>query len=438
MPEPRAILAQCFAAGVAAVEPAAAVRRHLVREGDALVLGAERLALADVDRVVVIGAGKASAPMAQAVEELLGTRVRGGVVVVKHGHGVPLRAVRLHEAAHPVPDAAGEAGARALETAVAGLGPRDLVLAVISGGASALMPAPRAGLTLADLQAVTRLLLASGAPIADMNAVRKHVSRLAGGQLARRVAPARLWTLVLSDVVGDDLAAIASGPTVPDPTTFADVAAIVGRHGFADRLPPAVAALLARGVRGEEPETAKPGEACFARACTAIVGSNRLALTAAAEAARVLGVEPVVIDAPLTGEARTAAAAFCRRALTIAAGAGRPRLLLAGGEVTVTLGERPGRGGRAQEFALAAALALSGNAGISVLAAGSDGSDGPTDAAGAFADGATCARAAARALDARDHLARHDAYPFLAALGDLHVTGPTRTNVMDLYLALVG
>ena len=438
MPDARQLLARLFASAVAAVEPAAAVRRHMSIGDDVLQVGDRSLDLRGVERVIVVGAGKASAPMAQAVEDVLGGRVVGGVVVVKHGHTAPLRRVRCIEAGHPVPDAAGVAGALALEAVLTGLSPRDLVIACISGGASALTPAPRPPLTLADKQVVTRELLACGAAIAEINAVRKHLSRLKGGQLARLAAPARLVALVLSDVIGDDLSAIASGPTAPDPTTFADVAAIISRHGIAQRLPAAVRELIARGVAGGEPETVKPGDPCFAGVINHLIGSNRLALAAVAAAARALGLDPVVIDTPLTGEARRAAADFCARAMTIAAGSGRPRVLIAGGEVTVTLGAASGRGGRAQEFALASALALSGSTGVTVLAAGTDGSDGSTDAAGAIADGGTLVRAAALGLAARDHLDRHEANPFFAALGDLVISGPTSTNVMDCYLALIG
>ena len=438
MPDARQLLARLFASAVAAVEPVAAVRRHCSIVDDVLQVGDHRIDLGGIERVIVVGAGKASAPMAQAVEDLLGERVVGGVVVVKHGHGAPLRRVRCSEAGHPVPDAAGAAGALALEAMLSGLSPRDLVIACLSGGASALIPAPRPPLTLADKQAVTRELLACGAAIAEINTVRKHLSRLSGGLVARLVAPARLVALVLSDVIGDDLATIASGPTAPDPTTFADVAAIITRYGIAQSLPPAVCDLVARGVAGHEPETPKPGDPCFVGVVNQVVGSNRQALAAAAATALELGLEPVILATPITGEARRAAADFCARAMTIAAGSSRPRALIAGGEVTVTLGATPGRGGRAQEFALASALALGGSSGIAILAAGTDGNDGPTDAAGALVDGSTLVRSAGLGLSAREHLDRHDANPFFAALGDLVISGPTRTNVMDCYLAVIG
>ncbi|HYE08061.1 MAG TPA: DUF4147 domain-containing protein [Planctomycetota bacterium] len=427
----RATARAMYDAAVAAVEPRAAVAAALTRAGDRLAFAGEHIDLRAIGRVVLIGAGKASAPMAQAVEDVLGEVVADGVVIVKYGHGAPCRRCRIHEAAHPVPDTAGEDGARAIERAVAGLGPRDLVVACWSGGASALMPAPRHGVTLADKQATTRLLLASGATIAEINAVRKHLSRLKGGQLAALIQPARMLVLALSDVIGDDPSVIGSGPFTPDGTTYADVAAIVAARGIAEALPAAVRDLIARGVRGEEGETAKPGDACFQRVRYAIVGSNALALDAAAARARAVGLTPRVEAEPILGEARDAAQRFVERARALPRGA----CLIAGGETTVTLGTTPGLGGRAQEFALAAALAGAGSD-LVVLAAGTDGNDGPTDAAGGMVDATTVARAGALGFDARRHLAGHDANPLLAACGDLVVTGPTRTNVMDVHIAL--
>lgn len=428
---PRERLRTVFAAALAAVDPAQAVHRHCRMTGEAWSVGSHRIPLRG--RVIVVGAGKASAPMAQAVEEQLGQRISGGVVVVKYGHGAPLTRITLLEAAHPVPDAAGERGARALEQALVGLSADDVVVACISGGASALLPAPCDGISLADKQAVTALLLASGADIREMNAVRKHLSRLKGGQLVRQAAPARVVALILSDVIGDDLSTIASGPTVPDTSTIAEVAQIIARYDLRARLPATVVDVLLQQAR----ETPKPGDASFVRTVNHLVGSNALALAAAADAASALGCDPVIISEPITGEARDAANTLVKRAVTVAAGSSRPRLLIAGGETTVTLGNNPGRGGRAQEFALAAGLSLSAVPNITVLAAGSDGTDGPTDAAGAFADAGTALRAAEHGLNARDHLLRHDAYPLLAATGDLLITGATRTNVMDLYLALI-
>ncbi len=426
-----------FAAGVAAVEPRAAVLAHCRVDGEALIAGEARMPLGG--RVVVVGAGKASAAMARGVEEVLGARISGGVIVTKHGHAVPLARMRLLEAGHPVPDAAGEHAAAEIERAVSGLTERDLVVVCLSGGASALMPAPRAGLTLADEQAVSSLLLASGADIAQMNTVRKKLSRLKGGGLARACAPASVLTLAISDVAGDDWGVIGSGPTTADGSTFADALAVCLRFDLLARLPPAVAGLIERGAAGLEPDALKPTDPCFARARRVMLASNRQAIEAAAAAARALGYEAVIASTRLVGEAAAASAAFTAEAGSISTGTGAGRVcLIAGGETTVTLGARPGMGGRNQEFALAAACALErSRSPLAVLAAGTDGTDGPTDAAGGVVDAGTCARARAAGLDPAAHLARHDAYPLLRSSGDLLVTGPTGTNVMDLAIALI-
>ncbi len=443
MSDARTLLRSFFAAAVAAVEPAAAVRAHLRRAGTRLMAGGWTHEIDPAGRVVLIGAGKASAAMAQAVEEILGEQLTRGVVVVKHDHTASLTRVRQLEAAHPVPDADGEAGAHVIESELTGLTARDLVIACWSGGASALLPAPRDGLSLADKQAVTRLLLASGGDITALNAVRKHLSRLKGGQLARRAQPADVLCLVVSDVIGDDLATIGSGPFIADPTTFTEVDALMRRLGIAERLPPAVARMIAAGVAGTIPETPKAGDPCFARVQHQLIASNALAVEAAARAATAAGYRPEIWRQPLIGEARAAGATFAGAALHHLT-RGERVCLIAGGETTVTLGTAHGRGGRNQEFALAAAgmLACARHprvpAPVTILAAGTDGSDGPTDAAGAFADATTVARARAAGLDLEQHLNRHDAYPFFDALGDLLRSGPTCTNVMDVSLALVG
>jgi glycerate 2-kinase len=415
--DPRPLLLDRFHTALAAVDPAEAVRRHLRLADGMLHCGGWSHPLRG--RVVLVAAGKAGAPMAQAAEELLGARIARGVAVVKHGHGLPLARVQVIEAGHPVPDQAGVAGAAAIEAAVAGLGPDDLVLCCLSGGASALLPAPRAPLTLADKQAVTAALLASGADIAAMNTVRKHLARLKGGRLALACAPASVLTLALSDVPGDDPRVIGSGPTAADDSDDADAWALIRRHCDPARLPPAVQQLMAAPP---QPWTARRLERCHYH----LVASNALALAATGAAVRA---------AELTGEAWRAAESFCTAALATPPGT----LVAAGGETTVTLGAKPGRGGRNQEFALAAARWIAAHqAPLTVLAAGSDGSDGPTDAAGGLVDGGTWARIRAAGVDPEAALAGHDAYPALAAAGDLLVTGPTRTNVMDLALAWRG
>jgi hydroxypyruvate reductase len=378
--------------------------------------------------------------MARAVEQVFGARVAGGLVVTKYGHGEPLRRVELREAGHPVPDQAGVEASRELAARLGAVQAGDLVICVISGGGSALLPSPAEGIALAQKQEVTRLLLGCGATIDEINCVRKHLSTVKGGGLARLAQPAALLTLILSDVVGDPLDVIASGPTVPDPTTFAAAREVLARRGLTDQVPAAVRARLEAGARGELPETPKPGDPVFARAMNVMVGSNALAMTAAARRARALGYRPLVLSTTVTGETREVAAVHAAIARELAATGQplrRPACILTGGETTVTL-RGTGKGGRNQEFALAAALGIQGLERVAVLSAGTDGNDGPTDAAGAFVAGDTVARARSAGLDPVGALDGHDAYPFFEALGDLVVTGPTRTNVMDLRLILAG
>lgn len=440
MPTAREHLLSIFQAGLAAADPAAAVRRFLRREGDRLICAGQTVSLRETDSVIVLGAGKASAVMAHAVEDVLGDRVTRGWVNVKTGHGVPLRRVRVHEAGHPTPDEAGVAGAREIARLAREAGPRDLVIFCISGGGSALMPLPVDGVTLAEKQSLTRELLACGADITEVNCVRKHVSQLKGGQLARLAHPARVISLILSDVIGDPLDVIASGPTAPDPGTYADAVSVLRKYGLEERAPAAVTAHLAEGVAGRRPETLKPEDPVFRAVMNVIVAGNALSVDAARRRAEELGYRPIVLTTCLEGEAREAArvlVAVARECLDRGAPVAPPACLICGGETTVTLRGK-GRGGRNQEFALAAALAGRGLAGWSVLSAGTDGTDGPTDAAGAFADGDTAARARSMGLDLLAALANNDSYPFFDRLGDLLRTGPTGTNVMDLYLIAAG
>ena len=405
-----------------------------------LVLRALAAVTPPAGRVVVVGAGKASGAMASAVEEAWGERVAGGLVVVKDGHLAETRRVQLVEAGHPVPDARGAAAARDLLALVQGAGADDLVLTLISGGASALTPAPAPPITLGDKQVMTRLLLAAGADINQLNAVRKHCSVLKGGQLARAAAPARVAALLLSDVIGDPIDVIGSGPTAPDASTFGEALAILDRFDLRQRAPASVRDRLERGARGEIAETPKPDDSIFERVANAVIGNNQLVVDAAASRAAALGLAPHVLTRSLHGEARDVARELVALGREIAAGRGPvapPACLIAGGETTVTV-RGDGIGGRCQEFALAAALELEGRDGMVVLAAGTDGSDGPTDAAGAIADGDSAARARHQGLDPRAHLDRNDSNPVFAALGDLVVTGPTNTNLLDLYLVLVG
>ena len=378
-------------------------------------------------RTIVIGAGKASAAMARAVEDNAEGPL-SGLVVTRYGHAVACRDVEIVEAAHPVPDASGAATARRILDLAASAGPDDLVLALISGGGSALLALPADGLTLADKQAVNRALLASGATIGEMNIVRKHLSAIKGGRLAAAAAPARVLTLLISDVPGDDPSVIASGPTVPDASTFADARAVIAKYGIVP--PPAVTAHLAAAAD----ETPKPGDERLARASTVMIASPMASLTAAAERARAAGITPVILGDAIEGEARVvgrdmAADALARREK-------RPLVLLSGGETTVTVRHK-GRGGRNGEFLAGFALAAAGAPGVFAFAGDTDGIDGSEDNAGAFVTPDTLARARAAGLDLAAALAANDCYPVFAALGDLVVTGPTLTNVNDFRAVLL-
>ena len=427
-----------FRAALEAADPLQAVLRHLRVSGDTLVAGGRRYNLCAFENVWVIGAGKAGAAMAQAIERLLGRRVRGGLINVKDGHGAKPRRIELNECGHPVPDERGVDGARRIAEIARAAGERDLLIALISGGASALLPYPAPKVTLADKQATTKLLLACGATIHEINAVRKHISAIKGGQLARLAYPATLIALLLSDVIGDNLDVIGSGPTAPDASTFADALAVLGKYAVLDRVPAAVRERLESGARGEIAETPKPADPAFQRARNLVVGSNRLAVAAAAEKARAVGYRPLVLSTTIEGETREVArvhAAMAREVLTSGRPVRPPACLISGGETTVTI-RGDGLGGRNQEFVLAAAVEITALPGVVVLSGGTDGSDGPTDAAGAIADGQTLARAARLGLDPAAHLARNDSYRFFDPLGDLIRTGPTGTNVMDVRLVL--
>jgi glycerate-2-kinase len=403
------------------------------RDDGSLVLAGEPLA-ADA-RLVVVAAGKAAAPMAAALEAAAGGLVAAGCAVTKDGHGVPLARVALREAGHPVPDARSESAGRAVLRLAASARPEDVLVVLLSGGASALLACPLDGLGREDVAAATALLLRAGAGIDELNAVRKHLTALSGGRLALASPAGRIEVLAVSDVPGDDPAVLGSGPCAADRTRYADAVAIAHRRGVWGALPERVRTHLDEGARGRRPESAKPGDPRLARVRTTLLASNRDALEAAAAAARGHGRRPLLVTGALRGEARVAGRRLA--ALGLAARAQQPLLLLAGGETTVTV-RGDGRGGRSQELALAAALALDGHAGVALLAAGTDGSDGPTDAAGAFADGGTLARGRTAGADARAALARNDAYGFFAIEAGLVVTGPTRTNVMDLVLLAVG
>lgn len=433
-----------FESAVEAVDPYTAVRNHLRLEGGRLVLrdsgsNAVGFDLASFARVFLVGGGKATAPMAKAVEDLLGERVTEGLIVVKYGFGETLRYTRTIEADHPVPDHNGIRGAQQILHLLNKADEHDLVISLISGGGSALLPQPAQGIPLEEKQQLTRRLLACGASIDEINAVRKHISVLKGGQMARAASPATTVNLMLSDVVGDRMDVIASGPFTPDPSTFQDVERILEKYGLED-IPQPIARHLKEGSEGRAPETPKPGDPVFRAVHNMIVGSNIIALRAAAEKAAALGYATVVLSSLIEGETRDVArvhAAIAKEVLRTGHPSSSPLCVISGGETTVTIrGE--GLGGRNQEFCLAAAMDLEGEAPrIVMLSGGTDGNDGPTDAAGAVVDPLSVARGRQAGMEAGLALRENDAYHFFEKTGELLITGPTRTNVMDVHLVLV-
>ncbi len=430
---PRAVLTRLYAAAVAAVDPLKLVSSHLIRDGSGVIVrDHDREIFRHRGPLLIVGAGKAAAKMAAGCEVALGPDLVSGAVIVADGCTWPLESISVREAGHPVPDERGEdATARLCQLVSETSTP---VLCLVSGGASSLLVRPRPPVTLADKQAVNRLLLSCGANVGEINTVRKHLSRVKGGGLLRQ-GSSRFVTLVLSDVIGDDPRVIGSGPTAADPTTFADARAILHRYAIERRTPSRAAALLDRGVRGEVPETLKAGEPDCLRVRHLVVGSNRSALEATAEEARRMGLHPRIRPAPLEGATGPAARRWIQEVKADLLGPSPSAdCHIAGGETTVTI-TGTGRGGRNQEFALAIASALAGTD-ICVLSAGSDGVDGPTDAAGAFVDGSTSKRARDNGLEPDDALANNDSYGFFVALGDLFRPGPTGTNVMDVKIAL--
>jgi len=436
-------LERIFRAAVAAVNPGHLVRGvlHVSPSGLALSSGGLRASLSHgaVRNVYLVGGGKAARTMGDAAREILGERITGGILAVPRGEGGQAGPVRFLEAGHPLPDNGSRLAASEMMELLSGTGERDLVIALVSGGGSAMLSAPAREISPGDKEDVLRLMLRSGAGIAEFNAVRKHLSLVKGGQMARAAYPSRVWALLLSDVPGDDPSVIASGPFSPDPTTFSDAQKILIGRRICAEIPGPARARIESGLSGKAPETPKPGDPVFDRVIAAVIGSNRIALEAAKREGERAGANIVrILPGFLRGEARECARAFVSE-LHAASGSlpeGHVAILAAGGETTVTV-KGKGRGGRNQEFALAAAIALDGEEGIAVLSAGTDGVDGPTDAAGAYARGDTCARGRDGGKIPHDHLAENDSYPFFRALSDLVVTGPTGTNVADIAIGAV-
>jgi len=437
----RTVAHQLQRAALAAVDPAEAVYRFVSRVGDRILIDQRAYALRDFDHIYLVGAGKAAMPMAEATGEVLHDRLSSGVIITKYRHidrQLP-DLLRVHEAGHPIPDEQSVAATRDLAALLDQVTPRDLVFCVISGGGSALLTLPAEGITLADLQATTQLLLRAGATIHQINTIRKHLDTIKGGGLARLAHGAPIVSLILSDVIGDDLSVIASGPTVPDPSTFAAAWRLIEQFDLADQIPLSVRARLARGASGEIPDTPKPGDPLFDRVQTVIIGSNAQAAQAAEATARQLNFNTLLLSTQVQGEAREVAkvaAAIAKEMALYNRPIPKPACLILGGETTVTV-KGNGVGGRNQEIALACALAIDGLPDTLIAAVGTDGTDGPTDAAGAIATGETVGRAQTIGLDAQAHLANNDSYHFFQALGDLIITGPTGTNVNDLLFVLV-
>jgi glycerate 2-kinase len=432
-------LEDIFRAGLKAVDPERAVRKYVRCEGNQLFVGDCSYNLDHFKKIFLIGAGKGTAPMAKSLEDILGARLTHGWIIVKYGHGMPLKRTDIMEAGHPIPDDAGLRATEEILKQAQGCTGEDLIMCAFSGGGSALLPAPSSPITLDQKQETTRLLLECGATINEINAIRKHLSRSKGGWLAKEAYPATIVSLLVSDVIGDRLDVIASGPTVPDESTYSDCIKIIDRYELSDRLPNSVAEYFKKGAAGSLPETPKAGDPVFSKVQNLIVGNNRESLLAAKERAISLGYNTIVLSSQIEGEAREVAQVFAAIGKEISQAnlpISPPACVIAGGETTVTIQGR-GKGGRNQELALACAIAIDGWKGISLLSAGTDGTDGPTDAAGAIVNGTTCKRARQTNLDPRDFLLANDSYTFFESLGDLLKTGPTRTNVMDIICMLV-
>ena len=433
----RPLLHRLLTAGLEAADPYQALLKAVSLDGPSLRVGRRTFDLSHTRRVIVVGAGKASARMAQALELVLGERLEVGLAIVKTGHSLTTKRTTILEAGHPIPNHAGLIATQRLLRLAQSLTPRDLLIVLLSGGASSLLPAPVSDVTLADKQRTTQLLLRCGATINEVNVVRKHLSLIKGGGLAASTR-ARIITLVLSDVIGDDLGSIGSGPTAADPSTFAEAVAVLRRYQIWPAVPPAVRRYLQRGKKGAVPETLKPGSPRGRSVHHHIIGSNHIMLEAVAHTARQAGFLTKLVSPSITGEARVAARQFIDLSKAVRTARGRvkrPYCVVAGGETTVTVTGH-GKGGRAQEFAAAAAFEISSLSHTWIIALGSDGTDGPTDAAGALVSGETISRAKRLKINLRTALNQHNTYPALKKLGCHIHTGPTGTNVNDLYLFL--
>jgi hydroxypyruvate reductase len=389
--------------------------------------------------IFLVGTGKASNSMAHAVEEIFGDWLTKGVITTKYGHLLPLKKTEIIEAGHPIPDQKGYEGAKKILALLKESGPKDLVIFLLSGGGSALLPFPADGIELKEKQEVTQLLLDCGADIREINTIRKHISRMKGGWLAKWTYPSTLIGFILSDVVGDQLDVIGSGPTVPDPSTFEEATEILKKYDLLNEISPSIQKHLQLGKEGKVEETPKPGDAVFEKVYNMIIGSNILALRAAEKEATSMGLNTLILSSSIVGETREAArfhTAIAKEVISSGNPIRKPACILSGGETTVTI-KGNGLGGRNQEFVLAGAIEINGMEKVVLLSGGTDGTDGPTDATGAVADHTTVQRAKSMGLDPKVYLENNDAYPFFEKLGGLLITGPTHTNVMDVRILLI-
>ncbi|MDA4113380.1 MAG: glycerate kinase [Thaumarchaeota archaeon] len=436
----RGVSLDAIEAALASVEPGRLMRSKLRVRDDQLIVEGRKIDLSRFRRILVIGGGKAAAPMAEALGSLLGSRITAGIVNAPSSQlagreMIRVGAVKLHRATHPLPSKDGQEGVREMLDLVGTPTPDDLVICLISGGGSSLMPMPREGVSLEDKMDVTRSLLRAGVTIQELNVVRKHLSALKGGWLAERLYPAVVLSLVISDVVGNRLDSIASGPLYPDPSTFGDATRILRRYNLWESIPSGVAAVIRKGVDGKIPETPKPGSRFFRKVSNVIIGGNEDACNAAVRRLRSAGQRPTLLTTSCEGEARFAGM-FLGSILVYAGTRTRPTSRVVGGETTVTVGGL-GRGGRNQEFALGTALKIDGNRGVAMVSIGTDGLDGSTEAAGAVVDGSTIRRAASLGLSPEEILAQNDTFRFFEKLGDLVMTGPTGTNVNDISVSVI-
>ncbi len=428
-----------FQAGLGAVEPGKAIRNFCRYDSQIFTVAGQNYNLNLFKKIIVIGAGKAGASMAKEIEAILGDRITTGIIVVKYGHIEKLKKIKIHEAGHPVPDHNGYTGAKSIYQLASSADKETLVICLISGGGSALMPLPVDGISLEDKQETTKILLSCGATINEINSVRKHLSAIKGGGLARAVYPATLISLILSDVVGNDLDVISSGPCVPDSSTFVDCKTIFNKYSIQNRVPSSVLKYIDSGILGTVPETSKAGQNIFAKTQNIIIGCNFNALLSAKDKAEELGYNTLLLSSTLEGETRDVAAFHMAVARDIELHnhpVSKPACLLSGGETTVTI-KGEGKGGRNQEFVLAALIVMAKIEKIVIFSAGTDGTDGPTDAAGAIADNYTQHQAKLAGIDPIKYLENNDSYNFFQKTDGLYKTGPTNTNVMDIRIILI-